>query len=458
MKFALIALGNEESYGLLFVGGELKRLGQKFKYFDGETDIFNSVFGYNPDFICFSPMSTFYKKAKCLFEVIKVALPKVKIVFGGHHAIANPNIINDGIDAVVVGPVRGVMERIINGERGIIHSPLTTPDDLVLPAREEYYIDIPRMRNRYRKFMLSMFGCPWNCSYCSSSSSHIKDLFGAEAQKRYYLSRRPLDIIIAEAKDIIKNPTEEIEWVDDDIFYGKDVEEWLPKFVERWKREISKPIYVSTTSLSILKASELILEKLQPIVSVVGMGIQAIRPTSLRLFNRHWDSEKQMQQAFNRLENFGYKVNMQAIVGLPVPDPVEDALDTIKGLQRIGAGSIVSVYPLIIYSGTAMERYCKEHNIELNPLADGDTNSGIPSIFFSDKEIKQLRNISKLSTFFVKYNIDNRWMRALIETDLNKEASYQISMGKYYECMKDRLPDKANSIFEKVISTMKLRY
>jgi len=33
VKFALMAFGNEESYGLLFVGGELLRLNQSIRFF-----------------------------------------------------------------------------------------------------------------------------------------------------------------------------------------------------------------------------------------------------------------------------------------------------------------------------------------------------------------------------------------------------------------------------------------
>jgi hypothetical protein len=45
-------------------------------------------------------------------------------------------------------------------------------------------------------------------------------------------------------------------------------------------------MYVSTTSKGILNASNDILKKLKKIVNCVGMGVQASRPDSLKLFNR----------------------------------------------------------------------------------------------------------------------------------------------------------------------------
>lgn len=460
MKVALITFGNEESYGLLFVGGELLEYDQQIHFFDGEEDdVAEKVVKWGPEFIFLSPMTTFYPAATRVVRNVKSHLPDVVSVFGGHHAMSSPQIVDsDEVDGVVIGPVRGSIEQILEGKRGIIQTVPTEPTDLPWPARREYYRDIPRMSRRYRKFMLSMLGCPWNCSYCSSSSSHMREIFGAEAHKRYYLSRRPLQVVIDEAKEIIQYPTQEIEWVDDDVFAGDDIEKWIPEFVEAWQKEIALPMYVSTTSRYVMKVSDNVLAVLKPIVSAVGMGVQAIRPESLKLFNRAWDNENLMKQAYDRLVSFGYAVNLQCIVGLPVDDPVEDALDTIKAMQRIGPGSICSVYPLMIYPGTAIEKYCRQRNIKLNDACVGDTNTAIPNILFAPDVTRRLRNICKLGTLFVKYNIDERWMRALINIDFDDQTSQHLSMVRYYECVTDRLKEKGERIFNDILATMRLRY
>jgi hypothetical protein len=253
-------------------------------------------------------------------------------------------------------------------------------------------------------------------------------------------------------------PTEEIEWVDDDVFTGPDVESWIPTFVEAWEATIGLPMYVSTTSHSALQVSDRVLATLRRIVNVVGMGVQAIRPESRRLFNRAWDNEKMMKEAYDRLVAFGYRVNLQCIVGLPIDDPVEDALDTIEGLQRIGPGSICSCYPLMIYPGTGMEKYCCDRGIQLNDLCGGDTNSAIPRVRFPPDTTRRLRNICKLGTLFVKYNIEERWMRPLLDIDYDEDTSRRLSMARYYECVTDRLGQTGERIFGDILSTMKLRY
>ena len=461
MKFALIAFGNEESYGLLFVGGELLEHNQVIHFFDAEeSDVVEKVVKWEPDFIMLSPMTTFYNRAYNVTTRIKDYLHNVISVFGGHHAMAAPEIVeNLGVDVVVVGPVRGSIQKILDGVVGVIKTEPTTPGDLSIPARQEYYNDIPRMADRYRKIMISMLGCPWNCSYCSSSSGFVRKLFGRENHSRYYLSRRPVSDIIKEVFEISIYPqTKEIEWVDDDVFYGRDVEVWIPELVRQWKEYVRLPLYVSTTSVSVLRASDKLLRTLREIVNVVGLGIQSIRPESLKLFNRQWDSEEKMKVAYDRLRSFGYSVNLQCIVGLPVADPIEDALDTIKGMQRIGAGSICSCYPLMIYPASKIENYCIDNSFYRNPLCNGDTNSGVTGINFRRFVQKKLRNICKLATLFVKYNISEEWMRALIDIDFDDETSKQLSMARYKECVVDRLKEDGEEVFKKIAETTNVRY
>ena len=463
MKFALITFGNEESYGLLFVGGELLHLKQTINFFDTEDpDVCEDVIAFQPDFIFFSPMTCFFKQALKISRKIKtnlVNIKKVTAVFGGHHVAACPQTAElEEVDIVIVGPVRGAVAHILAGHRGVLHTSPGTPAELPPPAREQYYHDIPRMTCRYRKIMLSMLGCPWNCSYCSSSSSYIKTIFGKAVHQNYYLTRRPLADIMDEARTIIKYPTREIEWVDDDILAGPETETWILEFVKAWESNIKLPLYVSTTSKSVLRVSDQVLSTLKKIVNCVGMGIQAIRPQSLHLLKRAWDHEKYMRAAYLRLTSFGFRVNLQCIVGLPLPDPIEDAMETIQGLQRIGPGSVVSCYPLMIYPGTEMEAYIQKLGLKLNPACNGDTNSGVPHILFEADVTRTLRNICKLATMFVKYNLNAEWMRALIKIDFDEHTSRNLSRARYFECMHDRLGDQGAEIFNEVMAMTNLRY
>lgn len=483
MKHALVCFGNEENYGLFFVGSELEKFRQEIKFFDAEEDkeIVQHITQWNPDYVCFSPMTTFFPQAYNILKKVKEKSPNIISVFGGHHATASPEISKlKEVDIVVRGPVKGTIEKILEGNKGVITSTPRDPNDLQIPAREKCYEDIPRMGNRYRKIMLSMLGCPYACTYCSSSSLHRRELFGVKAQKEYFLGRRSIDTIIEEAKIVKKYPTDEIEWVDDDLFAGTNAEEWLSDFIDKWKKEIDLPMYVSTASISALKVSDNTLKKLRNIVNCVGLGVQAIRPESLKLFNRQWDNENQLKRAYDRLISFGYRINLQAIVGLPIQDPVEDALDTLEALKRIGPGSIVSIYPLQIYPHTYIKEISEKRGFKLNENCSGDTNTGIGGILFPEEVSRRLRNICKFGTLYVKgymdkfwktallnegknylteNEINREWLKVALETDFNSETSKMLSMARYHDCVIDRLGSKkGEDVFNKILQTTNIRY
>jgi hypothetical protein len=443
-KFALIHLGNEESYGLLYAGTELKKYGE-IKFFDAEMDnnFLGKIISYAPTHICFSPMTAFYQQAKKIEIAAKTLIPGIISIYGGHHAT---NCGYDCGDITVVGAVKNLDIKML----GIHYGGPTLPENLVTPAREEYFMDIPRMRNRYRKMMLSVVGCPFSCAYCSSASENTRKLYG---DTKSHLVHRNMDDIFREAH-YIKDSTIEIEWVDDDVLYGD--RNWLMEFFIRWQDEIKLPMYVSTTSISALKADFDLLELMSKTVNCIGLGVQAIRPDSLKLVNRGWDSEKQIKKAYDKLGLF-FNVNLQCIVGLPVKDPIEDALDTIDGMVRIGKGSIASCYPMQVYPNTRMERYCKENGYTLNEKCLGDTNSGVPGINFGYDVNKNIVNICKLATMVIKYGIDRKWLISMLDIDLS-EASKSMSLQRYYECIKDRLPDNADSIFNTITQNMNVRY
>ena len=122
-----------------------------------------------------------------------------------------------------------------------------------------------------------------------------------------------------------------------------------------------------------------------------------------------------------------------------------------------GEANFISAIRLIL-AGTDMAAYCLKMGFRLNSSCRGDTNSGIPGITFPPETTLRIRNICKLATLFVKYNISEKWMRALIDIDFDDETSKQLSTVRYYECITDRLKEKGEEIFQEIMQTTRLRY
>lgn len=457
-KFALIHVGNDESYGLVFVSGELNRLGHKIKWFDGdEFGISAKVAEWNPDFICFSPLTTFFNQALALSIEIKKILPSVKSVFGGRHVFAVPTEINNaGVDIVVNGPVYGTVDRIISAEAKEVISGNLIPVEEMIPLRKEYYEGVPRMATRHRKYIMSHFGCMYNCSYCSNSL--VRRFYGAKAYSTFCLSRRPISKLIEEAKIFLEYPTQEVSLEDDDILVGDSIEQWLEEFTSAWKREIGLPTYANVTPITVLNVSDKTLQTLASLVNSVQMGVQTARKESLKLFNRQFQTEEMVKQAYDRLTSFEIKVKLEFIFGLPVSDPVEDAIDSIKMAQRICAGTFVAAFPLMLYPGTELTLWCEKNNVPLNDECIMEWHTGIGSIKFDKVTENRIKNLTKMATFFVKYNIGERWMRALIDLNLTELSSHQLSECQYLESLIFRNGPQVEKHFDKILAGMKFKY
>ena len=65
-KWCLVHIGNDITYGLAFVAGELKRLNHQIFWIDGDENIdtLNKVIiEKKPDYICFGPLSTEFSRS-----------------------------------------------------------------------------------------------------------------------------------------------------------------------------------------------------------------------------------------------------------------------------------------------------------------------------------------------------------------------------------------------------------
>jgi hypothetical protein len=158
------------------------------------------------------------------------------------------------------------------------------------------------------------------------------------------------------------------------------------------------------------------------------------------------------------LRNYGIPVKLELIVGAPVEDPVGDAIDTIKLAQRVGAGTFVVAFPLMLYPGTALYKWCLENNVPMRDDCTYEFYGGTGSILFDPDTQRKITNISKLAAFFVKYNVDERWMRALIEMDLNDTAAQRIGESIFYESLRFRLGEQIEEEFDNILANIKLRY
>lgn len=454
-RFALIHYGTHEIYGLGFVAFELRRCGHTFRWFDGESEtVVDELVRWAPDFVCLSPLSAFFDAIRELTAQIKHRLPQVRSVFGGLHVLAVPDIVElDEVDTVVAGPVYGTIEAIINSNTSEIIRGTPVSPEHIMPAKREYYEQIPRIGGRHGKIIMTKFGCVQNCSYCSAAN--IRERFGTEDYRTHWLTRRSLEDVMNEASLFLDYPTTEVELADDDMLQGSDTETWLSEFSTAWKTHIGLPLTGNVTPFSVLRVSDNTLNDLAGLVTNVCMGLQAVEDETLQLFNRQSQTRDLFRRAIERLDAFGVSVKVDIIVGNPVEDPVGDAIETIKFAQSVSSSSVIAtIFPLMLYPGTRLTRWCMENKISLNDECLFNWYTGVGSIRFDLETSRRIKNLVKLGHFFIAHKIPERWMRALIETDINETAAQEIARCNFHDSL--AYHGKTDKAIEKIMETVSL--
>jgi len=475
LKWTLVHIGNDITYGLAFVAAELLRMNHKIMWIDGDDEIEKlnkQIKDFSPDYICFGPLSTEFTRSVELVKEFKKILPSTKSVFGGKHVLAIPDEIkkNKDIDYLVWGPVYETIDKIIDSPvKTTIKGAPTYPCNMQ-PELEGYFQQVPRMGRRERKYIMSHFGCVYNCSFCCTSVT--RKSYGAKAYKEYWLARRPVENMIEEAKIFLKYPTKEISFEDDDVLYGTheggEGTQWLNEFTQAWKKEINIPMYANVTPQTVVKATDEALATLADLADTVTMGVQTTGGDSSKLFNRHFQDENQVIEAVKIMTSFGVKVKLEVIIGLPnidglVPDPVTDAIRTIQMCQRITKEAPpdmtwTSCFPLMLYPGTALYDKALKSGVPLSEACEFEWHSGEGSVKFDNLTMNRIRNMTKMATMFIKYDMSERWMRALMDTNLTDTSSRQLSECQYLESLVFRLGDKIEDEFDDILKDMHFKY
>ena len=475
LRWCLIHIGNDMTYGLAFVAGELLRLKHKIAWLDGDDDIEilnKKIKDYAPDYVCFGPLSSEFLRAVVLVKEFKKVLPSIKSVFGGKHCLAIPEEIKKikEIDYLVWGPVSSSIDQIIESpSKTLIKGKPTDPCNMQ-PAMREYYEQVPHMGKRYRKFIMSHFGCVYNCSFCCTSLTRKQ--YGAKAYKEYWLARRPVENMIKEAKLFLEFDTKEVSLEDDDVLYGThegaDGTEWLSEFAKAWKKEIDLPMFANATPQTVVKATDEALSTLAQLAKHVQLGVQTTGGNSARLFNRHFQDETQVIEACKILTDYDIRIKLEIIIGLPnidglVPDPVTDAIKTVQMCQRISrevpqGSTWTSCFPLMLYPGTSLWEKVMKAKVSLSEACEFEWHKGEGSVKFDPLTMKRIKNMSKMATMFIKYDMSERWMRALIDVNLDGSSSRQLSECQYLEGVMHRMGDKMDKKFDEILAGMHFKY
>jgi anaerobic magnesium-protoporphyrin IX monomethyl ester cyclase len=367
---------------------EFKRLA---KFFNSDKAIFKKLKAYQPDLIAFSVTTFDYQRASHYAEIFKKICPHAKIVFGGIHVSAVPEVViaNDFIDYVVIGEGEIAFSEIIkhiekgNSSEPIVNTWYKSQDNAIIKGRQVGFIQdldsLPHFDKEIweevspiKSYYLTMTsrGCPYNCSYCFNH--FFKDI---PEEKSNYIRRRSVRHVMEEltaAKE--KYNISVIEFWDDIFIFDK---KWLKEFLETYKKEIGLPFkcYIHVN----LFDEETAIRLKEAGCKWVDFGIQHINEEYRKKYLKRNESNANIINTLKLLKK--YKIVSFADYIISLPGDTQEHYEEARLFFIENTPDIIEPYWMSYHPKTEIIEKGFEHNV-LNDETMNLINRGFKHSYF----------------------------------------------------------------------------
>jgi radical SAM superfamily enzyme YgiQ (UPF0313 family) len=149
----------------------------------------------------------------------------------------------------------------------------------------------------------------------------------------------------------------------------------------------------------------------------LNTALESGDPNTQKLLRRSGATPERVKRMVQAAIQYGIKIRIQNMIGLPVENIMDDALLTLKWNQEINpTDSWVSVYQP--YGKTDLAGYCvKKGFITSNYIAQGQYDRSQ----FNFPEAEKIYRLSKWWWFFVVYKVDMDFVKTVIKIPLNDQ-------------------------------------
>ncbi len=299
-------------------------------FFDDTKNVMEVIIKNKPDVICFSALTSTYQWMLDIARKAKEIDHRVKVIFGGVHPSAVPDLvlIRPQVDYVVVGEGDEAFPRILqNIAKGDFTTPIyntrfKTPNGQVVIGIQKGFMQeldslpffdktIWEEHVRLGDLYLTMAsrGCPYRCTFC------FNNFFAKlpEEKSGKYVRIRSVDHMIAELKIATKRyKIHKIDFQDDVFATSK---KWLKDFSETYKKEINLPYnilthprYMDAEVAKWLKDSG---------CEWVQMGVQSMDENFKKDSLMRYEKSDHVSQALEVMHKHGLKAKVDHMLGLP---------------------------------------------------------------------------------------------------------------------------------------------
>ncbi len=376
-------------------------------------DILKKIRDLEIDLVAYSASTGEHKYYFALNDKIKSNFKEVFTIMGGPHTTFYPECIEkSSLDAICIGEgdeaflelldclsqkkeitnIRNIITR--SGQNSGIRNLFQDLDKLPFPDRELFY-NSTEMRDFGLKSFITSRGCPYQCTYCFEHA--FRELY---ANKGRLIRRHSVEYVIEEIRRVQERYRLEFVKFYDDIFVYR-VDEWLEKFVNKYKKEIGLPFQCLTRA-------DLLTEEVARLLKEAGcfslsMSIEAGSPDIRnRVLKRNMTNE-QIINAFEICNKYHINTFANNILGLPYAT-IENEIETLDlNLRcRVSFAEFPIFHP---YPGTELGDFCIKEKIYTHHYEDLQMSymNRSPLNCFSERQKNIQRNLSRLGNLVLTF-------------------------------------------------------
>jgi radical SAM superfamily enzyme YgiQ (UPF0313 family) len=268
----------------------------------------------------------------------------IKVVFGGIHASANPDLMLQNGDSVVIGEAeeiwRDLLDDFVEKQLKSIYKNDKTTDLKNVPLPDWSFIN--RNRYLYHNVIVTSRGCPFKCNFCYNSSDYVSNPF----------RNRRIEKVLEEIENF---GTRQILFIDDN-FIGNI--EWARQFVQAIKNKGF--IWHAAVSANIFYHKDLIREFAKSGCKSLFIGFESINENSILSAGKKQNKVKEYEELIALLHENGIMVNASMVFGFDYDEPsvFENTLDwLVKNKVETMTAHILTPYP-----GTVLYRQLLSEN------------------------------------------------------------------------------------------------
>lgn len=373
------------------------------------------------DFIMCSVMSGehewFFNK---LAELKKVR--NFTAVVGGPHFTFFPEagVKDKNIDFVVIGPGENVILDIVEGRitNKLVRGSLPNIDSLPSPDRSIQYKYPDFGESRMKRFIAGRY-CLYSCTYCFN---HLfKKLY--QDQKKDFFQRVSPEKMIEEILEVKRDYGLELVYFnDDDLASDK---EWLIKFCTLIK-QTGLQFCGSVRANSILDNNIFDTSTIEMMADsgcvFLNIALESAVPETQKLLRRGFVTNEQILFATQACEFHGIKIRLQNMIGLPVENPLEDALKTLEMNQKLDpTDSWCAIFQP--FPRTDLWKYCLDKGLITEETQAQAFYEHTP---LNIPDADKINRLHKWWFFAIKYQWPIELVKILLDTPLSKEQEQRI--------------------------------